>query len=150
MHAADLEVQEPCLQPGISHCGWRHDAVALIHPVFTPAGNFTGAVSATFKPGVFLGNIIAPKINGTPYSAFLVQKDGRILYDPDPSEVGKMTFEDPLYKAYPSLLKLAKIMARSDRARVDTNSSKKGSRGTSPRSSNGPPWGCTGTSGDWR
>lgn len=59
-----------------------HDAVALIHPVFTPTGNFTGGVSATFKPGVFLRALIAPKLNGASYSAFLLQKDGRILYDP--------------------------------------------------------------------
>lgn len=88
-----------------------HDAVALVYPVFSLAGNFTGAVSATLKPGVFLGAIIAPKINGTPYSAWLMQKDGRILYDPDPSEVGRMLFDDPLYKEYPSLLELGRRMA---------------------------------------
>lgn len=88
-----------------------HDAVALIHPVFGEEGNFTGAMSATFKPGVFLGDLIAPKLNGTSYSAWLMQRDGRILYDPDPSEVGRMLFDDPLYKDYPSLLELGRRMA---------------------------------------
>jgi len=89
-----------------------NDAVAMIYPVFSLAGNFTGAVSATFKPGAFLGGIIAQKINGTPYSVWLMQRDGRILYDPDPSEIGRMLFEDPLYKDYPSLLELGRTMAK--------------------------------------
>jgi hypothetical protein len=32
-----------------------------------------------------------------------MQKDGRILYDPDTEEIGRMLFDDPLYKPYPQL-----------------------------------------------
>ena len=39
-----------------------------------------------------------------------MQKDGRVLYDPDPSQLGKMLFDDPMFKPYPQLLTLGKEM----------------------------------------
>ena len=44
----------------------------------------------SIKLADFLGSIISPKLKGTNYSAWLIQKDGLVLYDPDPSQVGKM------------------------------------------------------------
>ena len=106
-----MKTKSPVLSD-VFHSAEGFDAAALVYPIFSESGNFTGAVSATLKPGVFLGAIIAPKINGTPYSAWLMQRDGRILYDPDPSEIGRMLFEDPLYKDYPSLLELGETMVK--------------------------------------
>jgi len=80
------------------------DAVTLYYPVISSEDNFAGAVSASIKPEEFLEAIIAPKLNGTPFNAWAMQKDGLILYDSDSEEEGLMLFSDPLYQPYPSLL----------------------------------------------
>jgi len=87
-----------------------YDAVTLVYPVLTTAGNFTGAVSASIKPEEFLGAIIAPMLDGTPFDAWVIQKDGLILYDSNSDEEGLMLFSDPLYQPYPSLLDVGRKM----------------------------------------
>ena len=87
-----------------------YDAVTLVYPVLSPAGNFTGAVSASIKPAEFLRDIIEPRLNATPYSAWVMQKDGLVIYDSDTTDIGSMLFQDPLYQQYPSLLEIGKKM----------------------------------------
>ena len=87
-----------------------YDAISLIYPVLSPRGEFMGVVSASIKPGEFLKAIIAPMLNGTPFNAWIMQMDGLILYDADPSQVGLMLFSDPLYQPYPSLLDIGRKM----------------------------------------
>jgi hypothetical protein len=86
------------------------NAFVMIYPVFSSTGAFMGGISASIKPADFLGAIISPKLKGTNYSAWLIQKDGLVLYDPDPSQVGKMLFDDPIYQPYPQLLNLGRTM----------------------------------------
>jgi hypothetical protein len=90
-----------------------YDAVALIHPIFSQAGEFSGALSALIKPGEFLKGIIDPELSGTPFTAWIMQKDGLIVYDADPSQEGLMLFQDPLYQPYPSLLEIGKKMVEN-------------------------------------
>jgi hypothetical protein len=91
------------------------DAVDLEHPVFSPAGEFEGSVSMLTRPEVMLAAIISPVVHGMPVDVWLMQKDGRILYDPDKAEVGLMLFDDPIYKPYPQLLALGTLIARERR-----------------------------------
>ena len=44
-------------------------------------------------------------------TAWAMQTDGLILYDPDPEEVGRNLFQDPLYKPYVQLLSLGERIA---------------------------------------
>ncbi len=87
-----------------------YDAISLIHPVLSLTGKFEGALSASMEPGEFLGAIITSNVKGTPYNAWVMQEDGLILYDVDPSQVGLMLFSDPLYQPYPSLLDIGRKM----------------------------------------
>ncbi len=84
-----------------------NDAVTLIYPVISPADNFTGAVSANMPPNEFLEAIIAPKLEGTPFDVYVIQKDGLVLYDSNSDEEGLMLLSDPLYQPYPTLLDVA-------------------------------------------
>jgi hypothetical protein len=87
-----------------------YDASVISYPVFSPSGEFIGEIGAIIKPAELLGSIIAPQLKGTNYSVTVMQKDGLGLYDPDPSQVGKMLFDDPMFKPYPQLLTLGKTM----------------------------------------
>ncbi len=87
------------------------DAAAIARPVTSPSGEILGGVSVPFRPDLLLGNVIAPAVNGTGAVVTVIQTDGRVLYDPDPAEIGKMTFEDPIYADYPDLLTVARRVA---------------------------------------
>jgi hypothetical protein len=78
--------------------------VDLEHPVFSSNGEFEGSVSMLIRPDFLFSSIITPVLQGIPVEAFVMQTDGRILYDEDKEEVGRMLFEDPIYKPFPSFL----------------------------------------------
>ena len=86
-------------------------AVVLATPIFTNESRFAGFAAVVFRPEVLIGDAAGPAVNGTPFQAMVVQTDGRVLYDTDPDQVGRMTFEDPLYADYPDLLDVARQVA---------------------------------------
>jgi len=60
------------------------------------------------------GTIVAAEpaaYHGTSCQVMIIQTDGRVLYDTDPTQVGRLTFEDPLYADYPDLLDVARRVA---------------------------------------
>ncbi|MCE5337270.1 MAG: cache domain-containing protein [Methanomicrobiaceae archaeon] len=83
-------------------------AAVISTPVFTNESRFAGFASVVFRPEVLIAGVAGPAINGTPFQVMVVQTDGRVLYDTDPAQVGRMTFEDPLYADYPDLLDAAR------------------------------------------
>ncbi|MEN6513672.1 cache domain-containing protein [Methanoculleus sp.] len=86
-------------------------AAVISTPVFTNESRFAGFASVVFRPEVLIAGVAGPAINGTPFQVMVVQTDGRVLYDTDPAQVGRMTFEDPLYADYPDLLDAARRVA---------------------------------------
>jgi len=97
------------------------DAVVIIHPVVRGDGAATGMVSTAFIPFDLLAPIAADASRKTPCSFMVIQTDGRILYDPDPEEVGRETLDDALYKEFPEILAIAR-QAAGDRTGYGTYS----------------------------
>ncbi len=87
------------------------DAVDIEYPVYLKKKELAGAVSLLFRPEAFLASIIVPALNGLPREVWLMQKDGRILYDTDAKQIGLMLFEDPLFSPYQSLLAAGRRVA---------------------------------------
>jgi hypothetical protein len=88
------------------------DAVDMEYPVFSPEREFIGSVSLLMRPDSLFSNIVTPMVQGLPVNVWVMQKDGRIIYDPDTEEIGRMLFDDPLYASFPELLSLGKKIAR--------------------------------------
>jgi len=84
------------------------EAVDFEYPVFLPSGKFAGSVSVLFRPEVVIGLSIRKAASHVPVEIWAMQTDGRIIYDNDPDEIGRMLFTDPLYRPYTSLLELGK------------------------------------------
>lgn len=93
-------------------------ATSLVYPVFSPQGEFIGGVSAIIEPDKLMNTLVAQQLQfdiynrsniadtDTDTSFWLMDLDGLLLYDEDPSQIGRNLFEDPLYKPYPNLLEL--------------------------------------------
>jgi len=86
-------------------------AAVMSTPIFTGEDRFVGFASVVFRPEVLLAGIADPAANGTPFQVMVIQPDGRVLYDTDMGQIGRMTLEDPLYAGYPDLLDVARRTA---------------------------------------
>jgi len=87
-----------------------YNATALAYPVFSPEGEFQGGISATFEPDKVLSALVIPRLNGTNYNIFAMQKDGLDIYSSDANQIGNNLLEAPLYKPFPSFLALVRRM----------------------------------------
>jgi len=88
------------------------DAVDLEYPVFSPQGTLLGAVSILIKPESLLASVATNLVQGLPLDIWAMQTDGRILYDPDREEIGRMLFDDPIYKPFPQLQSLGATIVK--------------------------------------
>lgn len=113
---ADISDQEQVIrlqqtkQPVVSELFTAVEGFAAIdieYPLLDDANQLQGSVSILIKQAEWLGAVIEPMIAGTDYLCMVVQEDGVILYDVDPEQVGKDTFNDAMYQDYPELLKFA-------------------------------------------
>lgn len=86
-------------------------AAVIEYPVFTGDDCLTGLVSLAFAPHEIIGRSAVPAVVGTPYTIMAAQTDGRVLYDADPKEIGKETFNEPLYEDFPEILDFARHYA---------------------------------------
>jgi hypothetical protein len=87
------------------------DAVDVEWPIIGERQALKGAVSILIKPEVLVAVAIGPVIEGLPVNIWVMQKNGRILYDVHKDEIGRDLFTDPLYKPYGQLLALGKKIA---------------------------------------
>lgn len=83
-------------------------AVDVEYPVSAPDGSYLGSVSLLFKPEKFLGDIVKPLVKGTPVDIWVMEKEGRILYDGKAGEIGLNLFKAKLYRPYTDLIRLGK------------------------------------------
>ena len=86
-------------------------ASSIEHPVLSDKGELLGSVSLMFKPENIFALVLEEDLKGTPVHAWAMQKDGRLVYDSDPAQIGKILFEDPMYQPFPRLLTLCRKIA---------------------------------------
>ena len=82
-------------------------ASVIEYPVFTEDEKLAGLVSISFAPDEIIRDYAVPAVEGTPYTIMAAQTDGRVLYDADPVEIGKETFNESLYNDFPEILDFA-------------------------------------------
>ncbi len=83
-------------------------AVVLAYPVPAADGQLPGAVSLLFSTPALLGPPLQRLLKGLPVEVWVMQPDGRILYDADRPEVGRLLLTDPAYQSFPALLDLGR------------------------------------------
>lgn len=82
-------------------------ALDLEHPINDPSGIWLGSVSMLIDHIRLITGALASLPPDNRYQIMLMQPDGTILYDSDPEQIGRNTFNDPMYADFPSLLALA-------------------------------------------
>ncbi|MDD4952638.1 MAG: hypothetical protein PHV85_08820 [Desulfovibrionaceae bacterium] len=92
-------------------------AVDLEQPVAAPGGGLLGSASILAQPHAMVRQVLAPLTRETGLEFMVLERTGLVLYDADPSEVGKNTFSDPMFKDYPELIEVAKKICAQDSGR---------------------------------
>lgn len=82
------------------------DAVDIEYPLFSPQGGFAGSVSILVRPESLVSEEASVLVRGLPIDVWAMQTDGRIIFDPDKEEIGRMLFTDPIYRPFPQLISL--------------------------------------------
>ena len=103
-------------------------AVGIYRPVFSKAGKFSGAVGILVKPEVVLSDVFSASEGKDGFNFWVMDKTGRILYDPDKTQIGKILSTDEVYIRYEKLQALAKKIAVSGRGEGEYEYYKTGSR----------------------
>jgi hypothetical protein len=87
------------------------DAADIEYPVLDRKGRYIGSVSLLFKTEVFFAQLLERLVQDCPLDICVMEKKGRVIYDPDLGQIGHNLFTSPLYRSYPELLKLGKRIA---------------------------------------
>jgi len=89
------------------------DAVDFGYPISSSSGEFIGSVSMLVKQQALSQDIIVPLVSYIPCKVWIMQKDGLVVYDPDPQQIGKNIFKDDFYRPFQDLVSFSETVAGS-------------------------------------
>ncbi len=82
------------------------DAVSLHHPIIDERGEFHGSVSLLIRPEVMIEELSTPYVAETHYEPWVMETDGRIIFDKAFDGTGRMLFLDYRFEEMKDLLAL--------------------------------------------
>jgi len=96
------------------------------YPIVNDKGVMLGTVSLLVSQDILLKDIIAPLAQDKSFSIWVMQTDGVILYDPDPNQINKNIFSNPMFESFKDLVSFSKTMAETPSGIGSYNFYKKG------------------------
>jgi len=88
-------------------------AVVIARPLYDSEKRFAGSVNVVIRPELLIDDLLKKTTIPDDYELWIMQLDGKIIYDEDKGEIGKMLFEDPIYADYGNLLELGRKIISS-------------------------------------
>jgi hypothetical protein len=92
-------------------------SIDIEYPVFSLEKKFLGSVSMLVKQDELIRAVAAMVEIDSGVKCWVMQKDGLLLYETDPTQMGLNLFTDPLYKDYPELIALGKRMIKEKKGK---------------------------------
>lgn len=87
------------------------ETIDFQYPIFSDKNEFLGSVSMLVKQDALSDDIIMPLVRDVPCKIWIMQKDGIVIYDPDPNQIGKNVFTDELFKPFQDLVSFCGTVA---------------------------------------
>lgn len=107
-----LKMQKPVLS-GVFSSVEGIEVIDFNYPIFSDQGEFLGAVSMLVKQDALCEDVLTPLVKNLPCKAWIMQKDGLIVYDPDPDQISRNVFTDDLFLPFRDLVSFSKTVAGS-------------------------------------
>lgn len=95
------------------------DAVSLLHPIIDENGVFLGSVNLLIRPGVMIEELITPLVAETLYEPWIMEPDGRIIFDRAFDGTGRMLFLDYRFEEMKDMLALGDKITDSKSGQSD-------------------------------
>ena len=108
-HVMSLLKNKKPVMSDVYHSAEGIHAVSIGYPIFSDKGEFLGVVRMLIKYEDFL----KPLVENKPCKIWIMQKDGLIVYDADPEEIGKNVFSDPIFSPFDDLVSFSKTVSSS-------------------------------------
>ena len=83
------------------------NAISIGYPIFSDKGELIGAVRMLIRYEVFL----KPLVENKPCKIWVMEKNGLLVYDRDPEQIGKNIFSDPMFKPFEDLISFSRTVA---------------------------------------
>lgn len=96
------------------------------YPIINDKGEFAGSISLLINHDVLFKNIIEPLVKGEPCKVWVMQTDGLVIYDPDPNQINRNIFSDPLFEPFKDLIAFSKTVAEKPSGAGEYDFYKKG------------------------
>lgn len=103
-----LKTKKPMMSD-VYHSAEGMHAISIGYPIFSDKGEFLGAVRMLVKQEDFL----KPLTQDRPCKIWVMQKNGLIVYDPDPEQVGKNIFSDDMFARFEDLKSFSRTVSLS-------------------------------------
>jgi len=101
-----LKGKKPAMSD-VYHSSEGIHAIGIGYPIFSDKGELAGAVRMLIRYEDFL----RPLVEDKPCKIWVMQKNGLIVYDADPEEIGKNIFSDPMFAPFEDLVSFSKTVA---------------------------------------
>lgn len=109
-HVISLLKHKKPVMSDVYHSAEGINAVTIGYPIFSDKGEFSGAVRMLIRYEDFL----KPLVEDKPCKIWVIQKNGLIVYDADPEEIGKNMFSDPMFSPFEDLISFSKTVVSSN------------------------------------
>jgi hypothetical protein len=103
-----LKTKKPVMSD-VYHSAEGIHAISIGYPIFSKKKKFLGAVRMLIKYEVF----VRPLVEGKPCKVWVMQKNGLIVYDADPEQIGKNIFSDSMFAPFKDLISFSRTVASS-------------------------------------
>jgi len=87
------------------------EAIDFEYPVFSRKRDFIGSVSILVRQEALFGDTAMPFVWDKSCKVWVMQKDGLIVYDPDPEQVGRNVFSDRFFESFDDLISFSRTVA---------------------------------------
>jgi hypothetical protein len=108
-HVIALLKNKKPVMSNVYHSAEGIHAVTVGYPIFSDKGELLGAVRMLIRHEDFL----KPLVEDKPCKIWVMQKNGLIVYDVDPEEIGKNIFSDPMFSPFEDLISFSKTVVAS-------------------------------------
>lgn len=87
------------------------EVIVFVYPVFSEKNELRGSVNMVVKQDALADDIVMPLVKDKPCKIWIMQKDGAIIYDLDPAQIGRNIFKDELYALFQDLVSFSRTVA---------------------------------------
>jgi len=90
------------------------DSIVFQYPLFSVNKEFIGSLSVLIKQDALCAGVIEPLVADIPCKIWIMQKNGIIVYDPDPNQINRNIFTDEMFKSFLALISFSRTVAQAE------------------------------------